>query len=190
MSFIDHYLEKHKLKPLQPKVKKNIEKLENKLKKHIASSKGPLTFDDLLKKHGEDIADLVARVSAYVKDFPPLTFTNAARIFKFVYSISIEVYQIVESMAQCVIDDSMSNEEVHEAKVKLGQELVYFVWLTVDPIGGRFTWIPFKKAIEKGIVFWLAGMALNSVVDLFAAQGISLFAVGKKKKKKGIIKAL
>ncbi len=186
MSFIDHYLEKHKLKTLSPKSRKNIEKLENKLKNHIASSKGAFTFDDLLKKHGEDIANLIERASA-LKDLPGLRLGNAIKTFKLVYSISIEVYQIVESMAQCVVDDTMSPGEAHNAKVQLGQEIVYFIWLTVDPIGNN--WIPFKKTIEKKLVFWLAGMALNSVVDLFAAQGMSLFTEGKKKRK-GIIKAL
>jgi len=194
MSFLDHYLTKHRLDEMPGKIKDNLSKLESNLKKYTEKSKGDLTFEDAIKEYGPQISDLVERVSNYIENRPPITLGNVWGIFRFVQSIAIEVYQIVEAMKDAIVDDSMSPEEQHRIKVEFGTEFVYFVWMTVDPLKDKFTWIPFKKSIEKKIVKWLAGMALESTVDFFAAQGMSAFSSkgwildapkGKKGKRKG-----
>ncbi len=167
MSFIDHYLKKYRLEKLSGKAKKNLSKLESKIDKFVSNSKGPLTFEDCLKEHGTEIADLVERISKAI-DQP---FNHPIGYLRFVSSISFEAYQIVEAMSGCVVDESMSQEEQHTAKVGFGKQLVYFIWMTVDPLKDRFNWVPFKKTVVKRLVLWLAGMALESVVDLFEASG-------------------
>lgn len=175
--FLKHYVKKHRLDTMPEKHKKNIAKLEEKIAKHVEKAPGPLKFDDVLKEHGQKIADLVERLSDYIKDMPSLSFSGVISLFRFVYSISIEIFQIVKDVSGAVVDDSMTDEEQHDAKVTFGKELVYFVWLTVDPLGKRFNWIPFKKTIEKKLVMWLAGMALESAVDLFDAGAVQSMAI-------------
>lgn len=195
MSFLDHYLKKHRLKKLSNKAKESLSKLESKLDKFVSNSKGPLTFEDCLKEYGTEIADLVERLSDYISNMPPLSLSGSLGLFRFIYSIAVEVYQIVEEMSDCVLDDSMSEQEKHDTKVKFGKELVYFIWMTVDPLKSRFNWVPFKKTIVKKLVFWLAGMALESVVDLFDAsvtltseRSASVMSLGKKRP--SLIKAI
>lgn len=187
MSFVDHYLRKHRLDKMPEKVKERTKKLEDKLHEYVGKAAGEKTFEDCLKEYGTEIADLVERVSQHVKNRPPLSLGGVINTFKFVYSISVEVYQIVEAMSACIIDESMSPEEQHDAKVGFGKELVYFIWMTVDPLAGRFGWIPFKRSVEKKLVMWLAGMALESTVDLFEAQGMKAFGASDEQR---IIKAL
>ncbi len=184
MSFIDRYLKKHRLDKMPEKIKERTNKLEEKLRDFIDKAPGKKTFEDCLKEHGTEIADIVERISKAI-DQP---FNHPIGYFRFVSSISFEAYQIVEAMSDCVVDESMSQEEQHEAKVSFGKELIYFIWMTVDPLKDRFKWVPFKGRIEKKIVMWLAGMALESTVDLFAAQGMQPFSVTDSKSR--IIKAL
>lgn len=175
MSFIDSYL-KNPLPVMSDKHKKSIQKLEDKLTAFVEKSKGPLSFEDCLTKFGPQIADLVERVSAGIKGKNVLSFSGIVGLFKFVTTISIEVYQIVEIMAGCVTDDTMTKEQKHAAKVAFGKQLVYFVWKTIDPMKNTLNWVPFKKTIEKQLIFWLAGMGLEATVDLMAAnapQGVT-----------------
>lgn len=197
MGFLNQYLDKHRLDKMPKKMKKKLDKLEKKLQDYVAGSKGKLSFEDIIKEFGPQIADLVERVSQYKDNMPPITWRNALSIFRFVQSIATEVFQIVEAMKDAIVDGSMSEEEQRQAKVEFGTELVYFIWMTVDPLKGKFTWLPFKKALEKMIVKWLAGMAMESLVDLFIAQGAKAFGIqksptrkGKGKKKFTIAKAL
>lgn len=173
MSFLDHYVAKYRLDKMPEKHKENIEKIEKKLEQITKQAKGKLTFDDLLKQFGPQIADLVERVSKYIGEIKNWSFSTIIGVFRFVNSIATEVHQIVEQMAGCVVDDTMTEQEKHSAKVSFGKELVYFIWKTVDPLRGRLSWIPFKQTIEKKLVMWLAGMALESTVDLFAASGLT-----------------
>jgi len=189
MSFLDHYLKKHRLKKLSDKTKKNLSKLEKEMDKFVKHSKGSLTFDDLLKEYGSEISDLVERLARYVSDMPTLSLSGIINLFRFIYNIAIEVYQIIERMSNCILDDSMSEQERHITKIAFGKKLVYFVWMTVDPLKNRFNWIPFKKTIVKKLVLWLTGMALESVIDLFNASeltdhslvSLSIVSVGDKR---------
>lgn len=188
MSFLDHYLKKHRLEKMPEKHKRNIEKIERQLE--YITQGGQLTFEDCIKQYGSDIADLVERVSNYISEFDDWSFSYVVSTFRFVYNIAIEVYQIVHHMSGCVITDDMSDQEQHDAIVSFGRELVYFIWKTVDPLGGRFTWIPFKQTIEKKIVMWLASMSLESAIDLFQAANLHEISIMDVTGKQSIIKAL
>ncbi len=177
MSILSSYLEKHKLPALSDKAKIKLTKLESKLSKYISDQKGTSTFEDCLKIFGPQIADLVGRVK---NNMPEVSWGNTVKIFRFVNSIATEVFQMVEATSSCVISDGMTPEERHAAKVSFGQELVYFVWMTIDPFKDKFNWVPFKATLEKKLVKWIAAMALESTVDLFAAQGMQPFSVNKK----------
>lgn len=190
MSFLDNYVKKHRLDKMPEKHKENIKKLEEKLDKYVDQASGSLTFEDCIKQYGPQIADLVERVSNYVKDFPGWSLSSAMKMFRFINNISVEVYQIVEAMAGCVIGSNMTDEEQRAAKIGFGKELVYFVWKTVDPFKGRFNWLPLKATIEKKIVMWLAGMALESTIDMFKAGAFSSAQVMSADKSIQILKAL
>jgi len=190
MGFLNQYLDKHRLDKMPKKTKKNLDKLEKKLHDHVANSMGNLSFEDIIKQFGPQIADLVERVSNYKDNMPPVSWRNILSIFRFVQSIATEVCQIVEVMKDAVVDDSMNEKEQRQAKVKLGTELVYFIWATVDPLKNRFTWLPFKKTLEKMIVKWLAGIGMESAMDLFKSQGVGVFGIQKRPKKFAIVKAL
>lgn len=191
MSFLNHYLKKHRLDQMPEKMKERVEKAEQDLNKHISQAKGPMTFEDCLKVYGDDIADLVERISNHIKDRPPLSFSSVINTLKFVYSISTEAWQIVDAMSDCVIDDSMSEEDQREAKIEFGKRLVYFIWLTADPFGKKLSWLPFKKTIEKAVVRFLSELALEAAIDFFDAQGatgVQSFATNTSKNQ--LVKAL
>jgi len=80
-------------------------------------------------------------------------------------------------MGGCIVSDTMTEEEQEKAKLEFGKDLTYFIWMTVDPLEGYFNWLPFKKSLEKWIVRWLAGYALETAMDMLEAQGISTFSV-------------
>lgn len=171
MSFLDHYVKKHRLPKMPEKMKEVVNKVEQELHKHINQSKGSMTFDDCLKVYGDDIADLVERISNHLANRPPLSLSNSIKTLKFVYSISIEAWQMVDAMSDCVIDDTMSEADQKAAKIEFGKKLVYFIWITANPLGSRLSWLPFKKTIEKAVIRFFAGLALESAIDFFDAQG-------------------
>ena len=182
MSFLQHYIQDHRLAALPEKVKKNLEKLEGQLKSKVDGLSGPASFEECIKAHGPAIADLVERVSKHVAGLPPIGWGTLIPTFKFVHSIAVEVFQIVDNMSKCVVNDSMTPEEKHKAKVSFGRELVYFVWQIVDPLRSKFNWVPFKATIVKIIVKRLSGVLLESLVDFFAAQSV----VGKASAKQAV----
>lgn len=173
MSFLDQYLTKYKLDALPKSVQNTINRLEASLREDIRASAGGSNFDFCIKEKAPQIADLVERLSAYMDSQPSTSILNK---FKFVYNIGVEVHQIVNDMSHCVLKDSMTTEEKHKAKLEFGKKLVLLVWVTVDPLKNKFNWIPFKKTIERKLVLKLSNVALESVVDLFMAQGISPFS--------------
>lgn len=171
MGFLDQYLAKHQLDKMSDKHQNNVQKIEAVLNDAIKSS-GTANFDDCLKQYGPQIADLVERVSTAIAQLPTVSwsFSSIAKVFRFVNSITVEVYQVVESMSNCVVNDKMTTDEKHTAKKSFGVNLVLFVWTTIDPLKNKFSWLPFKKTIENALVKLLAGMALESTVDLFAVS--------------------
>lgn len=178
MSFLDNYLDKYRLSNISEKVKKNLDKLEGELAKKIDANPTDAKFEDEVKKFGPQIADIVSKFAEHFKNKPGWSVSTAFGSFKFVLNIGVEVFQIVEGMKSAIVTDDMPEEEQHAAKVDFGKDLIFFIWMSVDPLAGRLSWIPFKKTIEKKLVYWVAGMALDFTVDLFAANaGVETFSV-------------
>ncbi len=189
MGFLDKYTDKHYLDGLHSGTKKRLKSIESKIKISIDSNPTKSTFEDVIKKHAKQIIDLVGRVRMH---FDSWELSKLVSTFKLVLNIGTEVYQIIENMKDSIVADDMTAEEQYLAKLDLGKDLTYFVWLAVDPIKSKWNLIPFKKTIEKMIVKWLAGMALNAAMDFFNANDKSLevFSVAKSGKKKVYFKAL
>ncbi len=187
MSFLDTYVKKYRLDKIDDSVKKHLLKVEDKLNKVTAKIQKGMSFADIVKEHGERIADLIERVSSYFSDWMP-TWKNVFSSLKFVISISIEVFQIVESVKEAIITPDMSPEEAREALTKFGIDLVWFIWLIVNPLKSTLRWVPFKKTIEKWAVKRMARTGLEAALNLFKAnQEVATFAT---KDTAGFMKAL
>jgi hypothetical protein len=172
MSFIDHYLKEHNLDPLPQDIKKNLDKLEKEIKAKIDDNPTDSTFEDVAKKYGPQIADIVGRFREVLGEYDYWKTTGGwsvgtvIGILRFVINIGVEVKQLVDQMKGDIVSDSLSFEQAKAAKIDFGQSLVYFIWKTVDPLKGRLGWIPFKKTVEKKLVFWVASMAFDFAGDL------------------------
>lgn len=167
MSFIDHYLEKENLDPIPEANKKNLDKLEKELQRKINES--PIlrsTFEDVAKKYGPQIADIVGRFSKHWKSVDGWSISTVVGSLRFVMNIGVEVKQLVELMEGNIVSPGMSPSEAKEAKTDFGKSLVWFIWKTVDPLKGRLSWIPFRKTIERKLVNWVADMAFDFAGDL------------------------
>lgn len=169
MGFIDTYLDKYRLDKMPQSVQEDLNNLEKEIEKKLPEK---VAFEDVLKQYAPAISDLIARASAGMQD---IKFSFAS--FRWVINIGIEVYQIVDQMETSVVTAEMNSEQRRVAKVDLGKDLVCFVWITIDPLKNYLNWLPFKKTIERGLVRWLAGYALNAAVDFLAANdGLRPFA--------------
>ena len=151
MSFIDTYVKKNRIGDISSGVRKNLDKLEKKLDTVTKKSKKGLSFLDTIKEYGEEIGDLIERVQQHFDGWE-FTLKGAFSSFRFVYSISIEIYQIIEAMKDDIVPDGLTGEAAWQAKRDFGGQLVYFIWKTVGPLDKRFNWVPFKKTIEKKLV--------------------------------------
>ncbi len=161
MGFLEHYVDKHRLDTMPQKHKNNINKLEKSLSKRIPDS---ANFDEVLQKYGPQISDLVERVAKAFGD--GFSFSD----FRVVINIGVEVYQLVNQISDQIVSPGMSPEEQHEARVEFGKDLTYLIWMTVDPLKKYFNWLPFKKTIERKLVKWLAGYALDAAMDIITAN--------------------
>lgn len=165
MGFIDHYLEKHRLDKMPDKHKKNVDQLEKELKEKAKSNNGTTDFEeDILKAYGPQIADLVERASK------ALHRESGFRRLYAVFNIGIEVYQLVDQMAEKVVPPGITGEKAKQYRVEFGKDLTYFIWKTIDPLSGYVNWLPFKQSIERFVVRWLAGYALDAALDLLLAK--------------------
>jgi len=169
MSFVNHYLSKYRLDKMSDQHKIKVSKLEKKLSEKINDS---VDFDnDILVEYGPILADLVERSSNDVHDF---SFSK----FRVIINIGIEVYQIVEQMSNKIVPENTSPEKTKKIKIEFGKELVYFIWQTIDPLSKYLNWIPFKKTIEKKLVMWLSGYAIEASVDMFnVKEPVSVMSV-------------
>ncbi len=165
MGFVNNYLDKHRLDKMPEKHKTNVENLEKKLVDKAQGNNGAIDFEkDVLVAYGPQIADLVERASKALHG--GFSFSQ----FRVVINIAVEVYQLVDQMADKVIPPGYTGIKAHEAKVEFGKDLTYFIWKTIDPVGNYVNWLPFKKSIERGLVRWLAGYALDAALDMLEAQ--------------------
>ena len=171
MGFIRGYLKQSQVDDLTEKSKDALAKLEEKLDQKVQSITGQkTTFEDLLKTHGNEISDLVARVSEGIKN---AKFSLST--MRWVVNISIEVYQIVDKMLDETVTPDMSEADRHKSKIDFGKELTYFVWMTVDPLAKYLSGIPFRKSIEKMLVKWVAGYALEATTTLIEKNLTKVF---------------
>ncbi len=180
MSFIDTYMKKNRIGDITSGARKKLDKLEEKLNTITKKARKGLSFLDTVKEYGDEIGDLIERVQQHF-DGRELTLKGAFPGFGFVYSIAIEVYQIIDAMKDNIVPDGLTGEAAWDAKRNFGVQLIHFIWKTVGPLDKRFNWIPFKKTIEKKIVFWLAGMGMDAARNMFKAnKETSNFAVNNK----------
>ena len=165
MSFIDTYIKKHRVGDISKASRKNLDQLEKTLTQVTAKSETGLSFLDAIKEYGDQIGDLIERVQQEFDGFK-LSFSS----LKLVYSVAIEVYQIVNEMRDRVVPAGVTGEAAWDVQLKFGQDLTYFIWKAVGPFDKKYNWIPFKKTIERKLVKWLAGMGLEAARKLFSAN--------------------
>lgn len=176
MSFIDTYMKNHSALDISASKRKMLSKLEQKLDAITKKSQSPATFLDAIQKYGDEIGDLIERVNQWKSSTKGFFST-----FKFAYSIAIEVFQIVNAMHAEIVPTGLSKDEEWQIKLEFGKQLTYFIWKTVGLLDKRLNWVPFKKTFEKKIVFWIAGMGLETFHNMFEAnKEISTFAVNNK----------
>lgn len=178
MSFIDTYMKKHRIGDISSASRKSLDKLEKKLDSITKNAKNGASFLDSIKEYGEEIGDLIERVQ---KHFDGWEFSETFSSFRFISSIAIEVYQIIDSMKDEIVPDGITGEPAWQAKRTFGKNLTFFIWKTVGPLDKKFNWIPFKKTIEKKLVLWLAGMGIDTARSMFKAnKEVSSFAANNK----------
>jgi len=171
MGLLRKYLEEHQLDPMPDKHKKNLDKLEDKLTDNLTDT--TKNFEDCLKENSAVIADVVGRASETFKD-ESLSVFGKLRI---IVGLGIEVYQIVDSMSDCVVSEGGTPTEQHASKIAFGKDLTYFIWMTIDPLKNHVNWLPFKKTIEKWLVRWLAGYALETASDMLKADPVQTMSL-------------
>lgn len=185
MSYLDNYLKNHKLGRMSNKQKKALGKIEKKLDA-IVQNETDLTFEEIISKHSDSIVDIIERLKVYFTGWQ-FSFANMFENFRFIYSIALEVAQIVRAVEGDLKLDSLPSEKAHEVKVEFGVELTAFLWNMWDPFAGELSWLPFKKTVEMLIVRWLADMAIRAALDFFTAneevEGMSVVTAKKKKGK-------
>lgn len=184
MGFLQNYLNNNRLDAMTDDIKKRLSELEYSLQTETPSD----DFSVCLEKFGPEISDLVERVSAAIPTISLNGWKDYLGLGQFIWNIAVEVYQLMKEVSSCVVNDSMTPEQKKEAEVLFGKELIYFVWLAVNPLKGHFTWVPFKATIEKRLVMYCAEKALGSVVHLFAANAstVTTFGVGATNKLRGL----
>lgn len=160
MSFLEEYVSKHLLDNLSPSQQNNINNLETLLKDQVTNG----SFEDILKQYGSQISDLVNRTSQAVSGELSLSKLRV------IINIAIEVYQLVEVMSNSIVKPDMLEEDKKTAKITFGQDLTYFIWITVDPLKDYFNWLPFKKTVEKKVVKILSGFGIKSAMDILESN--------------------
>jgi len=171
MSFLDHYFNDHVLDELDDTVKKRMEEFKKVVEEVTDSEQSPM--GQLIANYSTEIIDLVERVTQHLEKLD-FSVAGVMGTFKFAYQIGVEISQLVEDIAEDIFSGDMSDEEVRMAKVELVQDIVYLIWKTFDPVSkapwGWVKLIPFRSRIERFVVRWLAGMAMDFVLDLLEAN--------------------
>lgn len=173
MSFLDNYLKNYKLEELSTGAKKLLTSLEAELEEKINKTDTPSKFEDVIKEFGAKIADLVERFANYWKTVKGLSFSSVGSTLRFVINIGVEVKQIVDDMTKHLVPANATDVEKKAIQSDFGKDLTFFVWKTVDPLKDKLNFIPFKATIEKKLVRWIAGMAIEFAYDLFTQKAMS-----------------
>lgn len=176
-SFIDKYLDKNRLSAISDKAKETLARLEQEVQDNMSVNGGD--YEECVKQFGPQLADLAQRLSEKLKTFSIKSISDAIEAIKFAKNLGFEIYQIVDSVKDCVMPTPLPAEEAKQRQVSFGKDLAYFVWMTADPLAGRLGWIPFKKTLEMRLVKWIAGMAIELAYDVFEKNAVSKAAVGQ-----------
>lgn len=168
-TFLRKYLDQHTALPAPtPEQQEVLVKIETKLTDQVI---GDTTFSDAVANYGDQIVDLVRRVTTEVRNYQwTWTLSGFIGTMHLVGSIATEVWQIIEKLQTSIIPPGLTPEQTLAAKVSFGQDLVFYIWKIVDPLAGHFGWLPFKATIEKKLVYWLAGMGLWQAYNFFKAN--------------------
>lgn len=167
MGFLQNYVKDYQLPAISDWAKDELEAIQEKIKQSIPTE--TTTFDETVKKYGPQIADLVSRLSAKVNSLNLSTWGDYFGLFKYIWSIAVEVWQLVSNIGGSLVLEG-TDEEKHAKELEFSTQLIYFVWFSVDPLKDKFNWVPFKKSIEKWLVTYCAKKALDVAIDFFNAQ--------------------
>jgi hypothetical protein len=170
MSFIDTYIEKNRIGDISQANRQNLAKLEKRLLDTVTKkAKNGLSFLDAIKNYEEEIVDLIGRVRQHFAGWK-FTLSKAFSSFRFVSSIAIEVYQIINVMQDEIIPEGVTGDAAWRIKRDFGKSLIYFIWKTIGPLDKQYNWVPFKKTIERRLVLWLAGIGIDTARSMFEAN--------------------
>jgi len=160
MSFLDEYIKNNQLSPLDESVKRKLVKIETRLNNRTLEEKS----SDIVKDHSSEILKIINKIKHEFAGWS-LSVGNVVSAFRFVLDIGEEVAKIVNKISYRITSEQHTPEERKQAKILFGQELVYFIYLTWNP--RLLKWVPLwiESIIEKKIVYWLAGMAIDRTLS-------------------------
>ena len=184
MGFLDRYAKDNALGPIEENIKKRLEKVEKNLDE---KTQGDDTFSDMISDYSDRIMAIVDKVKTEFAGWQ-WSLGNVASAFRFVIDIAGDVTGIVKELEDKIVPDNATPEEAKQAKVQFGQELTYFVYLLWNPRLVKWVPVGIETWVEKKIVYWLAGMAVDWSLDyLDGKTQVDSFAVktiAKKPRKK------
>jgi hypothetical protein len=190
MGYLDAYVNHFAIKDLDDAVKEKLEKFRDIIEE-ITGDQVNSPIAKIVNEYADEIIDLIERLVGHFDSWD-LSVEGVWATFKFVYSISLEITQLVNDIAADIFSDIAGSAEERKAKIEIIKDLVFFVWQTVGPIDklpwGWVKMIPFRARIERWLVRWLAGIAADAILDMFKANdmpGIMALAQAKSPKKKG-----
>ena len=163
-SFLDKYLDGNQLSSLPSAALDRLRQLEEELQDKSAEGGGD--FGECVKTFGPQLADLSQRLGAKIKSLSVKSIRDAIDLIKYATNVGFEIHQIVDSIKDCVLPDQLPPEAQKQRQIDFSKDLAYFVWMTVNPLGDKLNWIPFKKTIEAKLVKWIAGMAVELASEL------------------------
>lgn len=160
MSFLDRYLSNETLTELSSSVKSKLESIEVNL---TELTQGEDKFDEIIKDYVPQIIDIVKRIK---EEFSEWKISKIGSSFKFVLQIGAEVAGIVNALSNKIVPGGSDPSDAHAAKVQFGKELSYFVYCIWDP--RLIKWIPIglESWVEKKVIYWLSGMAVDNALKL------------------------
>lgn len=171
MSFLDKYLDGNQLSALPQAVVDRLKALEEELDDTSAANGG--NFEECIKQFGPQLADLSQRLGTKIKSISVHSIGDAIDLIKFAANIGFEIHQLVDNIKGCVMPTPLPAAEAKERQIEFSKDLAYFVWLTADPLGPYLNWLPFKKTLERKLVRWIAGMAVELAADLLEKNGVT-----------------
>lgn len=171
MSFLDKYLDGNRLGSLPQVALDRLRELEQQLNNTSTENGG--NFDECVTVFGPQLADLSQRLSDKIKTISVKSIKDAIGLIRFATNVGFEIHQIVENVKDCVLPGELPEEEKKARQIDFSKDMAYFIWMTVDPLAGKLTWIPFKKTIEEKLVKWVAGMAVGLASDFLNKNGVT-----------------